>query len=238
MKANGIILAITSMLFISCNEKTNTSTTETNPTVKTNTKEIGSCFEKYQEDYSKLLTLEDIKKHVKIDNEVKTDELKYRKLHQSYEYKWFDGRMQEIKTGGMTLTVEDPNYVKLSNVKIREGKSEEILEKFDIQYRKLGDKELQKMKANIENHYKDKPKEKETAIGFLETRNNMIFTEVKGLGTKAYWKEISKTNNYGVELYVLYDNVEFKIDTKTTNDNAVNSQTAIALAKEILSKCN
>lgn len=243
---NTISLVFFCLLFISCKNESkqvdsSANSVQTTHSNKANNKKIKSCFEDYNYNLAEILTKEDVLKHFDSSHhqEIKTEERKTKNMYANVIYSHKSNRTITIDMGKTTYEAPENNSIEFSGLEFSKLDEEKTLEYFDRKYKKLSDQEAQKMIADIEREYADKTKEEtEQAIKFVEIRKNMNFIPVQGLGTAAYWKEIKVSgNNFGVELFVLAGTVEFTVKVKIDRDNMINSQVAIAVARDILAKC-
>lgn len=240
-----ISIALLLFIFTSCKDenKGENATSDSSKTTildKKNSKKISSCFEDYNYNLAKILTKEDVLKYFESSyhNEIETEESR-RKSKDRYDKIVYSHKTNRtIKIAH--LEAPDDNTIELSGLEFSKLDEEKTLEFFERKYKKLSEQEVQEMIANLERNYADTPKEElEQAKKFLEARKNLNYTPVQGLGTAAYWQEVKVSgNNFGAELVVLTGTVEFTVKAKIDNDNTLNAQTAIAIAKDILAKCN
>src|SRR5690554_6642236 len=210
-----------------------------------NNVKVSDCLAGFDYDYSKLLTKEDVLKHVdvtdpssikmKYDNSITLSE------YGECAYTWDSDRPElEMKIAGMLQKAPDQNRVVFSKLMFQEGSVEEIQERFNRTYKSLTAEEVEEAYARLEESYKDKPeKELETAKGFVKARSKMNFQAVDGLGDFAYWSNLTQLGaDWGAELIVLVGKVHFTVQVKVSEHIDENVAVAIDMAKEVIGKCH
>lgn len=234
-----------SCAFIACenesdtlNDKSNDSSTSS----QSNHKAIHTCFEKFDYNFSQILSKEDVLKYIdaSLHADVKVNENNKKNRYGTVSYTWKSDRTFTVKAGNVTQEIPDKNTIELSGLSFSNSDETRTLELFEKNYKKISDKEYQDLIANLEKSYADKSAaELEQAKKLLEVRKNLNYTEIPNLGSAAYWKEVQVTgNNFGIELYVLAGTVEFKISVKSSDNNNTNADIAHKLAQDILKKCS
>ncbi len=242
-----IVILISLILFTACKTDGNTNNSNKDISSETNSNQINSkdvrnCFEKFDYQLSEIYTKEDALKYFEPSQhaDVKTDERKGLEANNYVSYKYKSERTHHVKAGNNSVEVPDFNYIEFSGLQFSKSDENQTLEQFERKYKQLSEQEILEIQSKMEKAYADKPKEElEQAKKFVETRKNLNYVPVQGLGTAAYWGELrSNGNSFGAELFVLVGTVEFSVKAKLDSDNMLNSQTAIAVAKEIIEKCN
>lgn len=239
--------SVATLLFVACGNDMNTGA-EGNPSVETEAKVVmvnTSCYERFDYDYSAMLTMDDVLKHIPV-SDPEAIELKFKAnngISQRYNecvYQWASDRPDlTMSVSGFSIHGPDRNTVSLNNLNFFNGNAKEALESFERVYKKITEEEYVSMAANIDNEFKDKTEdERNTMKGFLETRKNLNFEELPGLGTAAYWHSVNVSGvYYGVKIYVLIGTVEFEISAKVSLDDQENVNAGRLLAQEVLNKC-
>lgn len=225
-------------------ENINTSSPRTSKSAKYDTQ----CFEAFDYDYRKMLTKEDVLKHVSV-SEPNTMEMDYREKPISKQlnactYKWASDRPDQLmknNIGGRTMEtpVPDKNTVAINNLSFHKGNAEDAILVFGRKYKSLSDEEYNEMASRIDEQQKDKTEEeRNTMKSLIRARQNLSFTPVADLGSDAYWGRQTVNNTYlGVNLYVLAGTIEFEITVKVSDDDQENVRVATLLAQEVLDKC-
>lgn len=239
-----LIVILLCVVFTACKNEENKPNSELIKTIKSevNSEKLKSCFESFQYDLDKILTKDEVLKYID-DSQHSQVETEFKNRNSSMSeliYSYPSERTHTVSVGKMSQNVPDNNINSLKGLSFSKIDEEKTLELFNRKYKKLTEEEFQEMKSNLEKQYADKSKvELETALKFLETRMQFNSIAVDGLGTASYWKNFTVMgNDFGVELFVLAGTVEFVVQVKVSDDNNVNSNTAIEIAKEILAKCN
>lgn len=244
------ILAILSLalLCLACEKTKNpdvvllNSSEQTEQTTKMDTTKFKSCFEEIDYDLAKILSKQDVLKHFNPEDHAKIeiDERKGMGRQSHVIYKFKSNRQHTVEAGGMIQKIPDYNNIELSGLEFSKSDEAKTLENFDRKFKKLSEQELQDILTNLEKEFAGKSSEElEQAKRMMKIRTESNYVPVQGLGTAAYWQEFKvKGNNFGAELIVLAGNVEFTVRVKIDSDNMLNSQTAIAVANDILKKCN
>ena len=209
-------------------------------------KKTASCLVKFDHDYSKLLTKEDVLKHISIDNpeglEIKYNEKSVKKYPEYGEiyYTWPSDRPGVQISPSFPLKQPDDNTVSLTNLAFKEGDIADIQDRFHTAYRVMSQEEIDAGMARLEKSFKDKPaKELETAKGFLEARGKSKNKPVEGVGDHAYWFPTKVMDlNLGSKIVVLTGNAQFEVVAKVSGNDEENFEMARKIALEVLAKCN
>ena len=133
----------------------------------------------------------------------------------------------------MKMQIPDQNTIGIKMLSFSSDDSElnSVKENFDMGYKELSEKELERIQANLDKQNEETQK---TGKKLLNTRTKMKSDFVDGLGSSAWYKW---NENYGGELAVLAGRAKFNIVTKISNDPEENKQVAEKLAEKVLSKC-
>lgn len=220
------------------------SSTEKSKSKKYNVK----CFEDFDYDYSKMLTMEDILKHVPVSDpgaiELKYKESRVSKEHNECSYKWPSDRpdmIVKVKAGSNTMEMprKDENIVAIERFGFSKNSPEQALSSFERAYGQLSEKEYQEMEARIDQQFRDKPEEERKSMkSMVKARQNMKFHPVANVGNSAYWEREAIDDLYfGTKFYVLAGTAEFRLKVKVGSDDEENARVAALLAREILAKC-
>lgn len=222
------------LFFFSCSKDTSDEKTSENPkTSQTIVNNTSDCFEKFDENYDELLTRTDIEEFLTIDNSSYQMNSSYRSVH----HQWNSDRPELVfNISGQTIKGPDRNRIEIKSLGFYDNSNpNEILEIFDIGYKKLTQEEYQNLLTNLETTYENDTDGFKRAKGFLDARLNSIYEPFIDLGTRAYWKW---HDQHGIELIVLAGNTYFTIESKTSDKPEENLKIAKNLAKKIMNKCS
>lgn len=205
--------------------------------------EFGICLQNFDYQYEKILTKGDISKHITIDEgsyELKISPTKGQYGDATYSWK-SDRPDREMELLGVILPWPDPNMAELTQLHFYDAKElelysqESIINLFEIGYRALTEAEVKKIRENLAREFADDPAKLEQANKLLDARLTSDYKHVDQLGSSAYWKW---NQQYGLELNVLAGTVSFSLRTRFSADAETTLPITIALAREILAKCN
>ncbi|WP_299390200.1 hypothetical protein [uncultured Gelidibacter sp.] len=238
MKNSAILIGII-LICYSCNsgdKKTSDSVS------KNNTDQVSSkagqksydCLKNYQEDYSKLLTKEEMAAAYPIDFEKAKHELRSGSYGE-YVYRWPSDRPSfTIEVSGMKIQNPDQNTIGIKMLSFFSDKTDaqSAAETFDMAYKQLSDEELDKIKANLD---KQNDEIKKTGEDMMKVRAKRSWEFVEGLGSRAWYKW---DDQYGGELAVLAGKSKFYIINKISNDPRENLEVAKKLAEKVIVKCD
>lgn len=233
MKA--LITALAGLLFLAACSK------ENNPPAGDD--RMAACLKKYNFEYGDIMTKADISKHVSIDEASYKREVGSRKDRYGHStYEWNSDRPElSMEILGIPFTYPDLNRVELRYLYFYDTSDlslynqESILNLFDTEYKVLSEAELKTMRENLERQYANDPQGLETALKLLEGRANFNYKRVDGLGSRAYW---NWHEEYGLELNVLAGSASFTLQARLSAEAETTLPIAVAIAKEILGKCN
>lgn len=236
-------------LLFSCNSSENEPTAGENPAPTSNSSKSGqktaNCLAKFDYDYSKLLTKEDVLKHIVIDNpealETKYDAesvKKYPKYGEIY-YNWPSDRPDVQISPSFPLKQPDQNTVSLTNLDFHDGGIAAIQERFHTSYKVMSKEQIDAGMARLEKSFQDKPaKDLENAKKLLEARGKSKNTPVEGVGDFAYWFPTKVMDlPLGSKIVVLAGNAQFEVVAKVSENDEDNFEMAKKIALEVLSKC-
>lgn len=244
---NGWIFCIALFLF-SCTSENDNSNNEnlkkSSDKIQSDTKKA-DCLAGYNYDYSRLLTKEDVLKHISISN---SEELKIKYNENSVQrkpeygeiyYNWPSDRPDVQINPSFPLKAPDLNTVSFSNLSFKEGNVSRIRERFHTAYKEMSQEELDLGMARLEESFKDKStKDLETAKKLLIARSNSKNKPVSGIGDYAYWFPTKTMDLYlGTKIVVLAGNAQFEVTAKVSENDAENLEIAKKIALEILAKC-
>lgn len=207
------------------------------------------CFEDFDYDYRKMLTKEDVLKHVSVSDpdalEVNFEESRSSKKHNKYSITWPSDRpdmVMEVKAGGTSVPLPqtDNNIVAIEQLEFKRGDAEKELSAFNRAYGKLSEQEYREMEERIDQQQADKSEEERKVMkSMIRARENMNFHPLANVASGAYWEREEFREQYlGTNLYVLAGTVQFRIKVKVSSDDEENARIAALLAQEILAKCN
>lgn len=225
-------------LLFSCNSgnKESSGTTadgKTEKVSKKDSKKTYDCLEKFEDDYSLLLTKEEMTSVYPINS----DKVKQQLRSGSYGehmYQWPSDRPTfTMEVSGMKMELPDQNTMGVKNLSFYSDKSDikSNIEIFDMGYKELSEKEVDKIQENLA---KQDDEIKKTGEDLMKARVQRSWDFVEGLGSSAWYKW---NEQWGGELVVLAGISKFTILTKISADPAQNREIAIKLAEKVLAKC-
>lgn len=236
-------------LLLSCNFSENDNTaggkTVSSSMGSKSSQKTADCLSKFDHDYSKLLTKEDVLKHISIGNpdvlETKYDAESV-KRHPEYGeiyYEWPSDRPDVKIIASSPVKHPDMNSVSLTNLDFSDGDIANIQDRFHTAYKVMTSEEIDAGMARMEKFYKDKPaKELENAKKLLKKRGESKNKPVEGVGDYAYWFPAKAMNLYlGSKIVVLTGNAQFAVVAKVSENDAENFEVAKKIALEVLAKC-
>ncbi len=211
-----------------------------NPAPKLDDK-FGSCLQNFDYQYEKMLTKADIGKHLTIDEATyKLDVTTMKGQYGSATYKWDSDRPAfPVEVLGYVFMQPDPNRVEFTQLHFYDAKELElynqqsVIDLFERGYKKLSDAEVKEARESLDKHYADDPAGLAQAHELLDARLTFNYHLVEQLGDCAYWS----WGQYGLELNVLAGTASFSLRTKFSAEAETTLPIAVALAKEILAKC-
>ena len=246
---NACIVCVAFLLY-SCNaSEDENSTGEKTASTSTSSKsgqKIANCLVKFDHDYSKLLTKEDVLKHISLDNpeglEIKYNEKSVKKYPEYGEiyYNWPSDRPDIQISPSFPLKQPDMNTVSLTNLAFKEGDIASIQDRFHTSYKVMSQEQIDAGMARLEESFKDKPaKDLETAKKLLEGRGKSKNISVEGIGDHAYWFPTKVMDlPLGSKIVVLVGNAQFEVVAKVSENDEENFEVAKKIALEVLAKCN
>lgn len=209
---------------------------------KSSSKASKDCLMSYDYDYTRILTLDDVKKHVAVDEStLETEQDLNNKTYGSVIYRWKSNR-PDLVTKINNMEIEHPDMNKVSMTKLsfydsddlKTYKSDDFVQLFNRGYDPMGKDEFDKLFENLKKEYKDNPEMLETSRKLLETRMKSKYKKVDQVGQSAYWKW---NDMWGLEMSVLYGNTKFYLEVKIDEDPQKNLDAATKIANDILAKC-
>lgn len=237
MKNLAFLVSVVFVLF-SCNSGSKESSSGSD-----NSKETAStssdlkaydCLEKYVDDYSGLLTTEDMVSVYPFE----VDEAKV-KLRAGgfghHKYSWPSDRPEiEYEASGIEIALEDMNMMGVSSLSFSRGKygMKSIRSTFDMGYKKLSEAELKMIDDNLDKQNDDV---KDTGKQMMKVREKRNWEFVEGIGNSAWYKWDEK---WGGTLAVLAGRAKFDIELKISDNPEENRRVAEKLAKKVLDKCH
>ena len=245
---NGWLFCAVLFLY-SCNSAESESISEENvvssSSLSNSVNKKADCLVTFNHDYSRLLTIDDVLKHVSIEDpqkmEVKYDEKSVQKNPEYGEifYNWPSDRPDVQISPSFPLKQPDMNTISLTNLDFKEGSPAEIQERFHTSYKVMSQEEIDAGMERLEKYYKDKPaKQLESAKKLLKARGESKNKPVEGIGDYAYWFPVKVMNLYlGSKIVVLTGNAQFEVTAKLSENDEENLELAKKIALEVLAKC-
>lgn len=230
-----ICLTGMALMLFSCNSNNKESSTESktdNASSKADGKSY-NCLQKFMDDYSLLLTKDEMNAVHPIDFNVAEVELRSGSYGQ-HMYQWPSDRPTfTMEMSGMKMQLPDQNTIGVKNLSFYSDKSDmkSTIATFDMAYKELSEKELEKIQANLD---KQSDEIKSTGEDLMKVRAKRSWDFVEDLGSSAWYKW---NEQWGGELVVLAGKANFNIIVKISNDPNENKEVAKKLAEKVLAKC-
>lgn len=229
-----LFLAGLSCFLFSCNTDGTSSSTENAKTTAINGEELNcKLLEKFEKDYSSLLTKEEIASVYAVDFEHAKEELSNRSYGE-YSFSWPSDRPEFIvESSGFKLNVPDRNTIGIKTFSYSSSKSDmkTTIGTFDMAYKELSKEELDKINKNLA---KQNDEIKSTGEDMMKIRGKRSWEFVEGLGSSSWYKW---NKNYGGELAVLAGKAKFYIIIKISDNPEENRDLARKLAEKVIAKC-
>ena len=192
-----------------------------------------ACLEPFQNDYSQLLTAEEMNAVYPIDFENAKQDLSTGS-YGNHTYVWESDRPSFVmEISGMKMDVPDQNLigVKMLSFVSKDSDLKSAVGTFDMAYKELSAEELERINENLA---KQNDEIKKTGEEMMEVRGKRSWDFVKGLGSSAWFKW---NDQYGGELAVMAGRAKFYIVIKVSDNPEDNRKLAVKLAEKILTKC-
>lgn len=228
-----IFLAGLGFLLFSCNSDGSTASNGNSKTSTSNKDLNCKLLETFKEDYSALLTKEEITSVYAVDVENAKHELRSGSYGEHLFY-WPSDRPEfTIEVSGMKMNVPDKNAIGLKNFSYSSSDNDmkSFTDRFNMAYKELSEEELDKISKNLA---KQSEKIKSTGEDMMKIRGKRSWEFVDGLGTSSWYKWNEK---YGGELVVLAGKAQFTIIIKISADPKENRDLARELAEKVIAKC-
>ena len=191
------------------------------------------CLKKFEDDYSLLLTKEEMNSVYPINPDKNKKELRSGSYGQ-HTYLWASDRPTfTMEVSGMKMELPDQNTMGVKNLSFYSDNSDmkSNIETFDMGYKELSEKELEQINDNLA---KQDDEIKKTGKDLMKVRAKSSWEFIEDLGSSAWYKW---NEQWGGELVVLAGKSNFTILAKISNDPVENREIAKKLAKKVLSKC-
>ena len=229
-----ILLAGVSMLLYSCGGESATTPSENSETTITNAENLDcQLLEKFSDDYSKLLTKEDISSVYSIDFSIAKED-KRSGNYGEYIFSWPSDRPEFIvESSGFELKVPDKNTIgiKTFSYSKKDTDMKAMIERIDMAYKELSEDELTQMDENLS---KQDEEIKSTGEDMMKIRGNRSWEFISDLGSSSWFKW---NEQYGGELAVLAGKAKFYIIIKISDNPEENRDLAKKLAEKVIAKC-
>lgn len=236
MKKSALLVGIALILF-SCNsgnKESSSSGENSQMASKSSDGNSYDCLKPFVEDYSKLLTKEDMASVYAIDFENAKVKLSTGNYGE-HIYSWPSDRPdKDYGTSAMKIIGPDNNTMGVSLLSFYSDESDlnSSRDNFEMGYKQLSEAELNQIEENLS---KQKDEVKEAGKDFMKVRAKSSWEFVEGTGSSAWYKWSQK---FGGELAVLAGKAKFNIKVKVSEDPEENRELAKKLAEKILDKCN
>lgn len=229
-----VFLAGLGFLLFSCSTEDTTASVGSSETSTTKGQELDcQLLEKFKEDYSGLLTKEDIASVYAVDFSKAKEKLRSGSYGE-YSFSWPSDRPDLImESSGMKFNIPDNNTIgiKTFSYSTSDKDMKSMIATFDMGYKKLSEEELDKINKNLE---KQEEEVKSTGEDMMKIRGNKGWEFIEGLGSSAWYKWNEK---YGGELAVLAGKAKFYIIIKISDNPQENRDLARKLAEKVIAKC-
>ena len=233
-------LFLTGMVFLlfSCNSgnKESSETTADGKNQKVSNKVSNKsydCLKKFEDDYSLLLTKEEITSVYPINSEKVKKQLRSGSYGE-HMYQWPSDRPNFfMEISGTKMELPDQNTIGVKNLSFYSDNSDmkSTISTFNMAYKELSKEELDRIQANLD---KQTDEIKETGKDLMKVRAKRSWDFVEGLGSSAWYKW---NEQWGGELVVLAGKANFTILTKISADPDENRKLAEKLAEKVIAKC-
>lgn len=232
MKKSAFLIGIVFVLF-SCNSGNKESSNSTTK-AKSEVAKSYDCLKEYQEDYSKLLSKEEMASVYPFSFDDAKVKLKAGKFG-SHIYTWPSDRpVVEQEIQGRNIKSSDYNSmgVALLSFYSDDIEIESVLEEFNMAYKQLSEEEQKKIQDNLDKQSEDVRK---SGMKMMEKRMKEKWDAVENVGTSAWYKW---SDRWGGELAVLAGRAKFYIRLKISDNSSENLAIAEKLAIKVLDKCH
>lgn len=228
MFLTGIALAL-----LSCDSGSKSSETVSDGKSTKSSGNTYACLEPFQDDYSLLLTTEEMNAVYPIDFENAKQDLSTGS-YGNHTYAWDSDRPSFVmEISGMKMDIPDQNLigVKMLSFVSEDSDLKSAVGTFDMAYKELSDEELKRINENLA---KENDEIKKTGEEMMKVRGKSSWDFVEGLGSSAWFKW---NDQYGGDLAVMAGRAKFNIVIKVNDNPADNRKLAVKLAEKILAKC-
>jgi len=229
-----ILLAGISLFLFSCNSE---GTTNSDGTVKASSKKSKDLNCKlladFKEDYSGLLTKEEISAVYPVDFENVKEKLRSGGSGE-YSFSWPSDRPDILmEVVGQKVNITDQNIIGLKTFSYSTSDSDmkSFTETFNMAYKELSEEELERINKNLAKQNKEI---ESTGKDMMKIRGNRSWEFIEGLGTSSWYKWNEK---FGGELAVLAGKAKFYIIIKISDNPKENRDLAVKLAEKVIAKC-
>ena len=233
MKKTVFLVGMTSLLFACNSENSDFADGKVENPNKIGKELNCNLLEKYEKDYSALLTKEEMASVYPIDFEKAKENLR-NSSYGEYTFNWPSNRPDlKMEVSGMKMNIPDQNSmgIKIFSFSADEQDMKKRIDRFDMAYKQLSDEELNKINKNLE---KQDAEIKSTGKDMMKVREKMSWEFVNGLGSSSWYKWNDK---FGGELVVLAGKAKFEIIVKISDDPKENLEIAKKLAEKVIAKC-
>ena len=191
------------------------------------------CFKKLEDDYSLLLSKDEMASVYKIDFDNAQNELRSGSNGENM-YQWPSDRPDySLEISGIKRELPDENLMGVKNLSFyaNNNDAQATIASFNRSYTELSKEELDKLKVSIEKEQEEGNTSGDDLMTFRAEGN---WSFVEGVGSSAWyqWNE-----QLGGELAVLSGNAGFTIISKISNSPDENQELAKKLAEKVNAKC-
>ncbi|HTO16310.1 MAG TPA: hypothetical protein VLZ83_11095 [Edaphocola sp.] len=229
-----LLLVGMGFLLFSCNSDGTSSSEKNGQNTSRKGKDLNcKALEQLKDDYSGLLTKEEMASVYPIDFENAKEKLRSGSYGE-YIFYWPSDRPQlNLEVVGKKLKIADNNAIGIKNFSYSDSDIDlkSLTETFNMAYKELSEEELERINKNLA---KQSEEIKSTGQDMMKVRAKSSWEFIDGLGTSAWYKW---NENYGGEMAVMAGKAQFYIIIKISADPKENRDLARKLAEKVISKC-
>lgn len=210
-----------------------------------------TCLLGFADKLDKLLTMELAAKAAQLpasEAKVKYFTAMKNTANHNIKYIWKSDRTRNMEDFGMTGKAPANNNIELHGIgekslaefkRTRKPPTEEQLKQMDKAIdnafdKKSGNQKIDEKVDQLDEMKVDKSTQKSVAgqMGGVFAKIGAAYRDIEGLGDAASWNTVEN------RLYVLDKGVEISLTVELSSDESANKEKAIALVKELLTKCD
>lgn len=203
-----------------------------------------SCLSQYDEKIADLLPLERVRGVLDLGSAEPEQKVQNHPSLKGVSWSWDSDRTREMTVGGQTLTLPVSNQVSISQFKLLDQEKhgpKDAKTYVENNFRSISAEEMTRIQAQMQEQIQKRVEKGEMTAeqaklaggmgeGFMGTER--VVDTIEGVGDACRWTAKDKT------LAVGHRNVFFTIYVDVNQDNDVNRDKAVELAKAILAECD